>query len=167
MVVVFLALPLVSRDQLLKESDIVILTCALSEDTKNILNASTFKLMKPTAIVINSARGACVNQVGNLCSARFVLILDCLTVETDKSNLSEWQDDLVVALRDGQIQAAGLDVTTPEPLPTSHPLFALPNCIILPHIGSASLECRTVMSVMSAKNIVAALTGDVMPAEVL
>lgn len=119
--------------------------------------------MKPTAIVINTARGACVDQVllyGN--SLHGILICNTLP------SFFPSQDALVTALKTGQIQAAGLDVTTPEPLPTDHPLFSLPNCVILPHIGSASLECRTVMSVMAAKNIVAVLKGDEpMPAQVV
>ncbi|EGD73733.1 hypothetical protein PTSG_05440 [Salpingoeca rosetta] len=62
--------------------------------------------------------------------------------------------------------AAGLDVTTPEPLPTSHELFQLPNCVILPHIGSATVECRTVMSKLAAENVINGMSGDAMPAQV-
>eukprot|EP00049_Salpingoeca_infusionum_P017732 m.354149 g.354149 ORF g.354149 m.354149 type:complete len:323 (-) comp16940_c0_seq1:1473-2441(-) len=127
----------VDMERLLTESDIIVATCALTEATTNIFNAETFAKMKDTAILVNTARGACVDQ-----------------------------DALVTALKTGQIRAAGLDVTTPEPLPTDHELFKLDNCVILPHIGSATAECRTVMSVMAAENLIAGMTDQPMPAEV-
>lgn len=83
--------------------------------------------MKSSAIIVNTARGDVIDQ-----------------------------EALYEALRDKKIFSAGLDVTTPEPLPTSNPLFSLPNVIILPHIGSATFEARTEMSVMCANNIIAA-----------
>ena len=73
------------------------------------------------------------------------------------------QDDLVDALRTGVIAAAGLDVTVPEPLPTDHPLFKLPNCVILPHIGSATVATREQMATTAAANIVAFATGKPVP----
>lgn len=75
------------------------------------------------------------------------------------------QDALIEALQSGQIRAAGLDVTTPEPLPLDSPLFKLNNCVVLPHIGSASIEARNTMSELTAQNILAAFNGETMPAE--
>ncbi|GCC39831.1 hypothetical protein chiPu_0023416, partial [Chiloscyllium punctatum] len=75
------------------------------------------------------------------------------------------QDDLYQALSTGQIAAAGLDVTVPEPLPTNHPLFTLKNCVILPHIASATLATRTTMAVLAANNLLAGLKGEPMPKE--
>ncbi|EDQ92697.1 uncharacterized protein MONBRDRAFT_19417 [Monosiga brevicollis MX1] len=127
----------VDVDTLLREADIVVATCALAPETTNIFNADAFKKMKNTAILVNAARGACVDQ-----------------------------DALVEALKAGEIKAAGLDVTTPEPLPTDHELFKLPNCVILPHIGSATDECRSIMAVMTAENCVKGISGEDMPAQV-
>eukprot|EP00055_Hartaetosiga_balthica_P000394 m.136444 g.136444 ORF g.136444 m.136444 type:complete len:329 (-) comp10672_c0_seq1:138-1124(-) len=127
----------VAFEELLENSDIIVVTCALTPETKHLFNAEAFKKMKPNAILVNTARGGCVDQ-----------------------------DALVEALQTGEIQAAGLDVTTPEPLPTDHPLFQLDNCIITPHIGSASVECRTVMSVLAVENALAGMTGSTMPAQV-
>eukprot|EP00069_Balaena_mysticetus_P013705 bmy_02847T0 len=75
------------------------------------------------------------------------------------------QDDLYQALASGQIAAAGLDVTTPEPLPTNHPLLTLKNCVILPHIGSATHRTRNTMSLLAANNLLAGLRGEPMPSE--
>ncbi|KAG7458829.1 hypothetical protein MATL_G00224730 [Megalops atlanticus] len=95
-----------------------------------------FSQMKNTAIFINTSRGGVVNQ-----------------------------EDLYEALSTGQIAAAGLDVTTPEPLPTNHPLFTLKNCVILPHIASASYTTRNAMSALAANNLLAGLRGEPMPKE--
>lgn len=75
------------------------------------------------------------------------------------------QDGLVRALEEKLIAAAGLDVTTPEPLPTDHKLFKLDNCVILPHIGSATIEARETMGDMCVDNVVAALNGKELPFE--
>ncbi|KAB7506366.1 hypothetical protein Anas_04080 [Armadillidium nasatum] len=75
------------------------------------------------------------------------------------------QNALMDALKSGRIRAAGLDVMTPEPLPTDHPLLFTPNLTLLPHIGTAELRTRTEMSVMSANNIIAALKNEQMPGE--
>lgn len=125
-----------SYDQLLEQSNFVILTCAFTEQTKNLINASTFEKMKKTAILINTSRGALINQ-----------------------------DDLYEALRLNKIGAAGLDVTTPEPLPTNSPLLSLENCVVLPHIGSAEIATRSEMSVATAQNILGALKCEKMFAE--
>lgn len=70
------------------------------------------------------------------------------------------------ALRNNVIHSAGLDVTTPEPLPLDHPLLSLPNCLVIPHMGSATVETRTDMATMTSKNIVAALKGEKLLAQV-
>ena len=127
----------VSFESLLEQSDFVIGCCALTKENAGIMNASAFKKMKRNAVFINTSRGGLVNQ-----------------------------DDLYEALVKGEIAAAGLDVTVPEPLPTNHPLLTLDNCVILPHIGSATTKARTAMSVLCARNIIEALNGRDMPARV-
>jgi phosphoglycerate dehydrogenase-like enzyme len=91
--------------------------------------------MKPTATLVNVARGPLVDTAA-----------------------------LYEALRSGQIGAAGLDVTDPEPLPSDHPLLELPNCVVTPHLGSASLRTRTEMAEMAARNLVLGLAGEPMEA---
>lgn len=118
----------VTLDQLLASSDFVILLCALTPETTHLINAKTLSQMKRTAVLINCARGQVVEQ-----------------------------NDLYQALRTNVIRAAGLDVTTPEPLPLDSPLLTLNNCVILPHIGSAENETRIEMSRITACNIVGAL----------
>uniref|UniRef100_A0A1B6E3I2 Glyoxylate reductase/hydroxypyruvate reductase n=3 Tax=Clastoptera arizonana TaxID=38151 RepID=A0A1B6E3I2_9HEMI len=123
-------------ESLLKLSDFVIATCALTPQTKGLFTAERFALMKPTAIFINTSRGALVDH-----------------------------DALYKALKGGKIHAAGLDVMTPEPLPTDHPLLQLNNCVLLPHIGSATNEARKAMSELTARNIIAGLEQTPLPAE--
>lgn len=125
-------------DELLKQSDFVVVCCALTPSTKGIFNLDAFKKMKRDAIFVNSSRGLIVNQ-----------------------------DDLYEALTTGLIRAAGLDVMDPEPLPTDHKLTKLPNCVLLPHIGSATLETRMTMAVLTAKNILAGLEGKPLPCPVV
>lgn len=84
--------------------------------------------MKKSAVLINSGRGGVINH-----------------------------DDLYDALTSGEIFAAGLDVTEPEPLPVDHPLMTLKNCVILPHMGTNTEEARRAMSINTAKNIAAML----------
>jgi phosphoglycerate dehydrogenase-like enzyme len=69
-------------------------------------------------------------------------------------------DALVDALRDGEIFAAGLDVTDPEPLPADHPLVALPNCTVVPHIASATVSTRNSMATLAARNLLSVLNGE-------
>ena len=127
----------VSMDELLASADFIVVTCALTEETKGMFNKTLFGKMKKTAIFVNTSRGGVVNQ-----------------------------EDLHEALVSGTILAAGLDVTVPEPLPTDSPLLKLPNCVVLPHIGSATNETRSEMSLLCAKNILAAIRGEAMPAQV-
>lgn len=126
----------VSFDDLLHLSDFVICCCAFTQETQNLFNAEAFSKMKNTAIFINSSRGGIVDQ-----------------------------NALVDALNNGEIRGAGLDVTTPEPLPPDHPLFKLKNCVVLPHIGSATIEARTAMARLAAENLLSALENKCMPAE--
>ncbi|XP_041641557.1 glyoxylate reductase/hydroxypyruvate reductase b [Cheilinus undulatus] len=120
----------VSFDELAKQSDFLAVCCALTPETKEICNKNLFSKMKNNAIFINTSRGGVVNQ-----------------------------DDLYEALSTGQIAGAGLDVTVPEPLPTNHPLFTLKNCVILPHIASASYSTRNAMSSLAANNLLLGLRG--------
>ncbi|KAL0822010.1 hypothetical protein ABMA28_005390 [Loxostege sticticalis] len=126
----------VSFDELLGQSDFVICCAALVPETKEVFNKTAFEKMKNTAVFVNTSRGGTVDQ-----------------------------DALIEALKTNQIRAAGLDVTTPEPLPLDSPLFKLKNCVVLPHIGSASIEARNTMSELTAQNILAALNGKDLPAE--
>ncbi len=125
----------VPLDELFRESDFVLLHCPMTDETKGMFNRDVFKKMKKSAVFINTSRGGLVNQ-----------------------------EDLYEALKNGDIRAAGLDVTVPEPLPVDHPLLTLPNCVIVPHIGSATNETRQRMSELTAQNIMAALNGKPMPA---
>lgn len=128
----------VSFHELLAESDFVICCAALVPETKEMFNKEVFEKMKKSAIFVNTSRGGTVDQ-----------------------------NALIDALKNKTIRAAGLDVTTPEPLPLDSPLFQLSNCVVLPHIGSASIETRNVMSELTARNILAALNSSEMPAELL
>eukprot|EP01112_Ceratiomyxa_fruticulosa_P012595 TRINITY_DN3497_c0_g1_i1.p2 TRINITY_DN3497_c0_g1~~TRINITY_DN3497_c0_g1_i1.p2 ORF type:complete len:385 (+),score=67.73 TRINITY_DN3497_c0_g1_i1:1180-2334(+) len=119
----------VSLDVLLSSSDFISLHAPLTPETKLMCNESFFKQMKPSAIFINTSRGGLVDQKA-----------------------------LYHALTTGTIAAAGLDVTSPEPLPTHDPLLTLPNCVILPHIGSSTLSTRTQMAFLAAKNLIAGVT---------
>lgn len=95
------------------------------------LNAEAFKKMKKTAVVVNSGRGGVINH-----------------------------EDLLGALTSGEIMAAGLDVTEPEPLPPEHPLVSLPNCVVLPHMGSNTWDTRNLMSETAAQNILSVFRGE-------
>lgn len=124
----------VSLEQLLADSDVVSLHCPLTAETKGMVDETFLRAMKPTAIFINTARGTLVNETA-----------------------------LHRALSTGWIRAAGLDVTAVEPIPMDSPLLGLPNCLILPHIGSASEATRRRMAVMAAENLLAGLAGRRLP----
>jgi lactate dehydrogenase-like 2-hydroxyacid dehydrogenase len=124
----------VELEQLLAASDFVTLHAPLNRATERMINGDSLRQMKRTAILINTSRGGLVDQ-----------------------------DALYDALARGQIAAAGLDVTTPEPLPTDHPLLTLANCVVLPHIGSASIATRTKMALMAAENLIAGVQGQPLP----
>ncbi|KAJ2390276.1 hypothetical protein H4S02_001947 [Coemansia sp. RSA 2611] len=127
----------VTLDHLLTHSDLVCICCPLNPQTANMFNNQAFALMKPSAILVNTARGAIVNQ-----------------------------DDLLHALESGRIAAAGLDVTVPEPLPAEHPLVRHPRCVVLPHIGSATEETRNAMANLAVDNALAGIFGRPLKAEV-
>jgi len=121
----------VQFDQLLEESDIVSVHCALTSETKGIFNAAAFKKMKKSALFINTSRGSVHNQ-----------------------------KDLYDALVNGSIWGAGLDVTDPEPIRPDDPLLSLENVAITPHIGSATVEARDEMSRLAAQNIIQFYRGE-------
>ena len=121
----------ISLNEILHQSDIISLHLPLNSNTHHFIKSEHFKMMKSNAIIINTSRGE---------------VLD--------------QEALIQALKEKTIFAAGLDVTTPEPLPTENELFKLDNAIILPHIGSASFDARRLMSIIAAKNVIAALKNE-------
>lgn len=124
----------VDLDTLLAESDFVSVHTDLNEQSRHMFNAAAFAKMKPGAIFINTARGPIVDQTA-----------------------------LFDALQSGALRGAGLDVTDPEPLPMDHPLHTLENCIILPHIASATDKTRGKMSEMAARNLIAGVHGERLP----
>jgi phosphoglycerate dehydrogenase-like enzyme len=120
----------VPLEELLREADFVSVTCALNERTRGLLGARQFALMKPTAVLVNTARGPVLDQAA-----------------------------LVEALKARRIAAAGLDVFVEEPIPPGDPLLGVDNVVVLPHIGSATLENRRKMGVTVAEDVVSVLTG--------
>ena len=124
----------VEMDTLLTESDFVSLHTPLNPSTKHLMGAEQFARMKPSAIFINTARGAVVDQVA-----------------------------LIQALQNRQFAAAGLDVFEQEPLPMDSLLLTLDNVVLLPHIGSASVVARTKMAVLAAENLIAGIQGLPLP----
>ncbi len=121
-------------DDLLAEADFVTVHAPLTDDTYHLIDAEALAKMKPTAVLINTSRGPVVDTLA-----------------------------LYDALATGQIAYAALDVTEPEPLPAEHKLLTLSNCIVVPHIASASVATRTRMAVMAAENLLAGLRGERLP----
>lgn len=124
----------VDFETLLAESDFISLHTPLTPDTRHLIDAEALSRMKPTAVLVNTSRGAVVDM-----------------------------DALYEALRDKRIFAAALDVTDPEPLPANHPLLTLENLVIAPHIASASVTARGNMAWMAANNLIAGLKGERLP----
>lgn len=120
--------------ELLQQADFVVLNCPLTKETKGLIGAAEFQLMKPSAILINMARGPVVQT-----------------------------DALYNALLNQEIHAVGLDVTDPEPLPRDHPLLKLDNVIITPHLGSASQVTRRSMMQRTVENLDAGIEGRELP----
>jgi glyoxylate reductase len=120
--------------ELLERSDFVSLHAPLTPGTRGMIGAGELAVMKPTAVLVNTARGPLVDTAA-----------------------------LERALRDGQIAGAGLDVTDPEPLPAGHSLLTAPNLVVVPHIGSATHRTRESMADMAVDNLLAGLAGRRMP----
>jgi len=119
---------------LLKASDFITIHTGLNESTHDMFGREQFEKMKSSAILINTARGPIINS-----------------------------RDLYLALKNCVIRGAALDVTDPEPIPKDDPLLMLSNCLIVPHIASASLETRTKMALLAAGNILSGLSGEPLP----
>ncbi len=120
---------LVSLEHLMRNSDIISLHAPLTKETKHMINKAAIKMMKPSAVLINTARGAIVDET-----------------------------ELILALSEKRIFAAGFDVYEHEPrIPEE--LLKLDNVVLLPHIGSASIETRTAMGIMAAENAIAIMEG--------
>jgi lactate dehydrogenase-like 2-hydroxyacid dehydrogenase len=115
---------------LLRQSDFVSLHVPLTSDTRHLINEKTLSIMKPSAVLVNTSRGPVVDHKA-----------------------------LYRALRNHSIFAAGLDVTEPEPLNVDNPLLQLDNCIVIPHLGSASKWTRDEMARLAAENLIAGLRG--------
>ncbi|KAH7088751.1 hypothetical protein FB567DRAFT_559402 [Paraphoma chrysanthemicola] len=126
--------PAKSADELASESDVVVVGCALTPSTKHLVSTDFFKKMKKLAVIVNIARGPIIDT-----------------------------NALIKALDEGQIFGAGLDVIENEPnIQADHPILKQPRCVLLPHVGSATIETREQMATESVKNLLAGLTGDAM-----
>jgi glyoxylate reductase len=125
----------VDFDTLLREADVISIHTDLNDKTRHLFSTEQFKKMKPTAILVNSARGPIVDQKA-----------------------------LYAALKSGTIFAAGLDVTDPEPPAPDDPLLKLPNIVIAPHIASATVGTRNAMAEICANNLIAGVSGQKLPA---
>jgi len=124
----------VPLEELLERADFVSLHCPLTPATRHLIGTEALARMKPSAYLINTARGGVVDQVA-----------------------------LRLALLAGEIAGAALDVTEPEPLPAGDPLLEAPNLIVVPHVGSATVRTRERMAEMAVENLLAALAGRPMP----
>jgi len=120
----------VALDELLERSDVVSLHCPLVPETRGLIDAGALARMKPTAVLVNTARGPVVDEAA-----------------------------LADALDAGTIFAAGLDVFDEEPVPTDHRLVRHPRCLVLPHLGSATVATRTTMAEMVVDEVLAGLAG--------
>lgn len=121
-------------DHLLQHADFVSIHTPLTATTRHLIDAQALRRMKPTAILINTARGEVVDQQA-----------------------------LIAALHEGQVAAAALDVTAPEPPPPDDPLLTTPNLVLTPHIGSATKAARARMADMAVDNLLAGLAGAPLP----
>jgi lactate dehydrogenase-like 2-hydroxyacid dehydrogenase len=124
-------------EELLERSDFVSLHVNLTPETRGLIDAAALRRMKPTSILVNTSRGPVIDT-----------------------------DDLVAGLRAAEIAAAALDVTDPEPLPADHPLIAMDNCLVVPHIASASRATRGRMAAMAAANLLAGIRDERLPTPV-
>jgi lactate dehydrogenase-like 2-hydroxyacid dehydrogenase len=119
-------------DTLFKQADFISLHVPLTTETNHLIDASALSKMKDTAILINTSRGPIVDS-----------------------------DALYQALKSKKIAYAALDVTDPEPIPSNHRLMTLSNCLIVPHVGTATIETRSKMAVMAAENLLTGIRGEV------
>ena len=124
----------VSFDELFAASDFLCVCVALTDDTRGCVGAAQLARMKPDAVLVNTARGGIVDEPA-----------------------------LALALREGRLGAAGLDVFEREPVAAEHALLQLPNVVVAPHIGSATVATREKMADMAVANMLAALAGEPMP----
>jgi glyoxylate reductase len=124
----------VPLDILLQDSDFVTLHVPLTEQTHHMIDENALRRMKPTALLVNTSRGPIVDSSA-----------------------------LIKALEGNWIAGAALDVTDPEPLPPDHRLYELPNCLIVPHIGSATWNTRCQMAERACQNLIAGLEGKRLP----
>lgn len=124
----------VDLDTLLRQSDFISIHTPLTPETRSLINQQAFQKIKPSAVLVNTARGEIVDQ-----------------------------DALYQALSSKSIFAAAIDVTDPEPLPMDSPLRQLDNLLITPHIASASTSTRNQMAVIAARNLLAGLKGERLP----
>jgi lactate dehydrogenase-like 2-hydroxyacid dehydrogenase len=127
----------VALDELLARSDAISLHVTLTPETRGLISTDALRAMKPTAVLVNTSRGPVVDGRA-----------------------------LFEALRDGEIFAAALDVTDPEPIRPDDPLLTLGNCLVVPHIASASRATRGKMAEMAAANLLAGLRGERLPTPV-
>ena len=127
----------VAFEELLERSDFVSVHTPLTPETRGLIDAEALRRMKPTAYLVNTARGPVVDT-----------------------------DALAAGLHAGEIAGAALDVTDPEPLPADHPLLDAPNLLVLPHLGSATHATRERMADMAVDNLLAGLRGEHMPHQV-
>jgi glyoxylate reductase len=123
-----------SLETLLRESDIVTIHVPLTDDTRGMIGINELRMMKHSAILVNTSRGPVIDE-----------------------------DALVQALGSGLIAGAGLDVFREEPIPSESALFEIDNVVLLPHIGSASVDTRAKMAEMCAANLIATLQGKIPP----
>jgi glyoxylate reductase len=121
-------------DDLLAASDYVSLHVPLTARTRHLIDAAALRRMRPTAILVNTSRGAVIDQAA-----------------------------LISALRAGEIAAAAIDVTDPEPPPPRDPIYETPNLLVVPHIGSATRAARARMTELAVENLLAGLAGKPMP----
>jgi glyoxylate reductase len=119
---------------LLQQADFVTLNVPLTTETRHLIGRAELRMMRPTAYLINVARGGVIDH-----------------------------DALVDALREGWIAGAALDVTEPEPLPRDHPLLCMTNVVLIPHLGSATRQTRTNMARRAVDNLLAGLQGRPLP----
>jgi glyoxylate reductase len=120
----------VTQEELFASSDVISLHVPLTPTTRGMIDLGQLRQMKKKPLLINMARGPVIKT-----------------------------DDLIIALKEGMIRGAALDVTDPEPLPGSHPLCSMENCWIVPHIGTATRECRWNMAKVAAENLIDYFAG--------